>query len=235
MGDLSVKGIMRRHVGVTGSFSLNPILLPLALLFDPDDLPSYSLRPVLEGVARTEREYERHDHPYEWVACYEQTWTHIRVRIELDPKDGGAENALNSGLQSTWKNGIEGAWNRRFSARHNGELACRLSFEVVFTDNDPHQKVEVRSVNIPPTVMTNWNTPDNGAVVAHEYGHMIGKFDEYSDPLVPGREHVETGTIMETTSSIFDPRQFTRFIKDIGCFLCFDNSGVSVPKPYRRP
>jgi hypothetical protein len=49
MGDLSVKGIMRRHVGVTGSFSLNPILLPLALLFDPDDLPSYSLRPVLEG------------------------------------------------------------------------------------------------------------------------------------------------------------------------------------------
>jgi hypothetical protein len=44
MGDLSVKGIMRRHVGVTGSFSLNPILLPLALLFGPDDLPSYSSR-----------------------------------------------------------------------------------------------------------------------------------------------------------------------------------------------
>lgn len=233
MGDLSVKGIVRRHLGVTGSYSLNPLLLAFAPLFDPDDLPAYSLRPVLEGIARTEREYERHDHPYEWEAKYEQTWTHIRVRIELKPKDDGAENALNSGLRTTWKNGIEGAWNGQFSARANGELACRLSFEVVFTDNDPHHKVDVRFVTaFNRSDMTNWDTLDTGSVVAHEYGHMIGKFDEYSDSEAPGREHVETGTIMDTKASIFDPRQFTRFIKDIGCFLCFDNDGFSVPKPY---
>ena len=231
MGDLSVKGIVRRHLGVTGSYSLNPILLAFAPLFDPDDLPAYSLRPVLEGVARAEHEYERHDHPYEWDALHEQIWTHIRVRIELNPKDGGAVVALASGLPATWKNGIEGAWNGRFSARAGGELSCRFSFEVVFTDDDPHHKVDVRSVNAPPTNMTNWSTQDSGAVAAHEFGHMIGKFDEYPDPEVPGREHVLTGTVMDTNASIFDPRQFTRFARNVLCFVCFQD-GVVVPTPY---
>jgi hypothetical protein len=231
MGDLSVKGIVRRHLGVTGSYSLNPILLAFAPLFDPDDLPAYSLRPVLEGVARTEHEYERHDHPYEWDALHEQTWTHIRVRIELEPKDGGAVVALATGLQATWKNGIESTWNGLFSARANGELSCRFSFEVVFTDDDPHHKVDVRSVNAPPTNMTNWSTLDSAATAAHEYGHMIGKFDEYTDPEVPGREHVETGTIMDDTSSNFSPRQFTRFARNLNCFVCFQN-GFVVPTPY---
>ena len=109
------------------------------------------------------------------------------------------------------------------------------------TDDDSHHKVDVRSIDIPPTNMTNWDTMDMGLVVAHKYGHMIGKFDEYTDPEVPGREHVNTGTIMDNTTSNFAPRQFTRFARNLGCFVCFqdgtvlDNvvlNGIAVPTPY---
>jgi hypothetical protein len=230
MGDLSVKGVLRRHLGITGNILLTPILQPLALLHAPAAFPDVPLRAVLEGVARTEHEHERHDHPYTWNAKYEQTWTHIRVRIELKPKNDAAENAIDGGLRTVWKNGIESAWNGRFSARAGGELACRFSFEAVFTDDDPHHKVHVDDESI-PTNLSDWDIFDPGSTAAHEFGHMIGKFDEYVDEEVPGREHVLTGTIMEDNSSNFTPRMFTRFARNILCFVT-DETGTTIPKPY---
>ena len=226
MGDLSVKGIHRDSLGMTGDFLLTDRMLN----------GTSSLRAFLEDVARTERKYQRHDpndpFPFRWKARYEQTWTHIRVRVKLKPKNKDAEDALDSGLRATWKAGIEGAWNGRYWARANGELPSRLSFEVVFTDDDPHHTVHVKSVDEDErSDMEHWNTLDTGSVAAHEFGHMIGKFDEYDEDDVPGREHVETGTVMGDTSSNFSPRQFTRFVQDLGCFLCFEN-GFIVPKPY---
>jgi hypothetical protein len=230
MGDLSVKGVLRRHLGITGTILLKPILQPLALLYAPGAFPDVPLRTVLEGVARTDHEHERHDHPYTWEAKYEQTWTHIRVRIKLKPKNDNAENALNNGVRTTWRNGIVSAWNGRFSARAGGELACRFSFDVIFTDDDAHHTVHVDDQS-DTTNMSHWDIFDPGSTAAHEYGHMIGKFDEYVDEEVPGREHVLTGTIMDTNGSIFTPRQFTRFARNILCFVC-DENGTVIPKPY---
>jgi hypothetical protein len=79
--------------------------------------------------------------------------------------------------------------------------------------------------------MTHWDTLDEGHDVAHEYGHMLGKFDEYVDVDAPDREPVNTGTVMDDESLSFSPRQFTRFAQNLGCFVC-DADGAMIPKPY---
>jgi hypothetical protein len=232
MGDFSVKGVLRRHVGVTGDYSLKSVLFPVPV-------PVMSVRSALEVVAWTEHEYQRHepDDPFaiRWTARYVQTWTRIHVRIELKPNNKDSEDALDNGLRDAWEIGIEDAWSDRYWARASGELACRLSFEVVWVDKDAHHTVHVKFVDPgdppPRSDLTHWDTEDPGSTAAHEYGHMIGKYDEYQDPDVPGREQVETGTIMDNNSSTFSPRQFTRFAQDLGCFVC-DENGTLIPKPY---
>jgi hypothetical protein len=221
-GDLSVKGVYRVHRGNTGDITLSQ--------------PG-SVREQLEDIARTERVLKRKERPAAgWKAHYERTWTHIKVRIKLKPKGQDAEDALDNGLRATWKSGIEDAWNSsygsRFSAGRGGELPCRLTFEAVFTDNDPHYTVHVKSTDTyVRSDMTHWDTLDDGGTAAHEFGHMIGKYDEYHDVDFPDREQVETGTIMDDDSSTFSFRQFTRYVDDLGCFLCFEN-GSKVPQPY---
>ena len=96
--------------------------------------------------------------------------------------------------------------------------------------DDAHHKVHVDDESI-PTNLSDWDIFDPGSTAAHEFGHMIGKFDEYVDEEVPGREHVLTGTIMEDNSSNFTPRMFTRFARNILCFVT-DETGTTIPKPY---
>lgn len=231
MGDLSVKGVLRRHLGSTGDVSLRSVLFPAPL-------PVMSLRSRLEALAWTERAYQRHEPndplPFRWTARYTQTWTRIHVRIELKP-DNDAQDALDDRLRDIWEAGIEDAWNGRYWARASGELACRFSFAVVWVEADAHHTVRVKVDDPggppPNTNMTHWYTSNEGLMVAHEYGHMIGKFDEYEDDDAPGREQVETGTLMDNKTCNFSPRQFTRFAQDLGCFVC-DENGTMIPKPY---
>jgi len=227
---LSLKGILRDNLGIVpGNFTIRTLLLP----GDLDD--PMSVRAALETFASNERKYARDETPYHWTARYEQTWTHIRVRVELKPKNQDAEQALNGGLKSTWKSAIESAWNGRYWARAGGELPCPLTFEVIWVESDSHHKVKVEAVEPgetgPRSNMTNWDTADPGATAAHEYGHMIGKFDEYRGGGEENREHLGTGTIMDTKLAIFAPRQFTRLVQDLGCFLC-DDAGDPIPGAY---
>ena len=49
--------------------------------------------------------------------------------------------------------------------------------------------------------MTTWDTSDTGAVASHEFGHMIGNPDEYTDANCPNRSPVNTGTITDDNSN----------------------------------
>jgi bacillopeptidase F (M6 metalloprotease family) len=64
--------------------------------------------------------------------------------------------------------------------------------------------------------MTTWDTQDTGAVAAHEFGHMLGLVDEYSDSNCPDRSPVNTGTIMDNNSNVVPDRMMTRFANNLG-------------------
>ena len=48
-----------------------------------------------------------------------------------------------------------------------------------------------------------WHTDDSGDVASHEFGHLLGHPDEYSeDDVCPNRNPVDTGTVMDDNTEV---------------------------------
>lgn len=206
MRDLSLRGIARRYRGRTGDLSVRSDVLETS--------GAASLREHLEDLAREEHEFDVSECIYDWTAAFEQTWTHIRIRIELDPD----ANANMAGLQNTWANGITTTWGNRWGCSRPGELTCPLTFEVDWVNNNEHHQVRVRQ-GPAQSNMTTWDDQDTGDVAAHEYGHMLGHEDEYSDSNCPDRDPVNTSTVMDDNNPPMPARLFQPFANRIGSNL----------------
>ena len=208
MNDLSLKGVARRYRGITGGLSV------VNDIFGGAGAGSRSLRGKLETLARQQHSSSMSECIFGWTASYEQTWTHIIVRIRLNP-DAGITNATMNTLRNTWQNGIETTWTHRWGCARSGELPCRVSLDVQWVANGQHHTVRVRP-GPAGTNMTTWDTSDSGGVAAHEVGHMLGHEDEYADGRCPNRSPVNTGTIMDNNSNNVPARLMNGFASNIG-------------------
>lgn len=209
MNDLSLKGVARRYLGLGSDFSVKGDVFSVFSL-----VGSNSLRSVLEVHARKQRSFSMSECIFGWTAAYEQTWTHVIIRIRLNP-DAGISAATMATLRTRWENGIEGLWNDHWSCSRSGELPCRLSFEVEWVASGQHHTVRVRP-GPGGTNMTLWDTSDSGNVAAHEYGHMFGLVDEYPDSRCPGRSPVSTGTVMHNNTNNVPARMMNGLAANIG-------------------
>lgn len=208
MNDLSLKGIARKYGGITGGFSVVRDIFGVSRISG-----NVSLRSKLESMAHEEHSFSVSECIFGWTAAFEQTWTHIRIAIRLNP-DTGITNATMNNLRNTWRNGINNTWTHRWGCGRSGELTCRLSFEVQWVNADQHHTVRVRP-GPSRSNMSTWDTSDTGAVAAHEYGHMLGLVDEYPDTNCPNRSPVNTGTVMDNNSNTVPARMMTRFANNI--------------------
>ncbi|MFZ1411855.1 MAG: hypothetical protein WAS07_10385 [Micropruina sp.] len=138
---------------------------------------------------------------YAWTSRYQQTGTHVTVRIQLNP-DAGITAATMNGLRTTWRNGIIATWSNRFQCRAANGAQQALTFDVQWVTSNPHHVVRVQ-VGPARSNMGMWDTSDTGDVAAHEFGHMLGHPDEYGDAACPARNPVNTGTVMaDNTESV---------------------------------
>lgn len=209
MHDLSLKGVARQYGNLTGNISVVGDIFGMNTI-----VGSESLRSKLESMARKGHSFKKKECRYKWTAAFDQTWTHIEVRIRLN-FSANINVATWNALQTTWANGIHNVWTHRWRCGRAGELPCRLSFVVIWVNNNQHHTV---TVNPSPgqTVMTTWHSADGGGTAAHEFGHMLGLVDEYSSAICPNRAPVNTGTVMDNNSNNVPDRLMTRFANNIG-------------------
>jgi hypothetical protein len=141
---------------------------------------------------------------YGWTSAYQQQGTQITVRIRLDP-DSDVTAETMATLRNTWKTGIEGKWSNRFvcCTRPGCVGRCVLNFRVDWVTSGEHHRVRVRT-GPARSNMTTWDTLDTGDVASHEFGHMLGHPDEYSDAACPGRSPVNTGTVMDDNTEVVE-------------------------------
>lgn len=204
---VSLRGTARRFENRTGALSVRNV-------FFGGGAGARLLHGRLEGSARREISFAVSECIFAWTARYEQTWSHVRIRIQLNP-DAGISAETMATLRQTWATGIRNKWSNRFAIGRRGESPCMLTFDVDFVTSNAHHVVQVR-VGPGPTNMTLWHTTDSGDVAAHEFGHMHGNPDEYTAAACPNRSPVNTGTVMDTNSDVVPQRLMERLATNVG-------------------
>lgn len=204
---ISVRGAARQFKGRTGDFSVRQVFLWGGT--------TTSLRAELRNVVRQEMSFWVSECVFGWTARYEQTWSDVVVRIRLSP-DAGITAETMAALRTTWETTIQTRWSNRWSLGRSGELALPMRFDVQWVTWNEHHAVRVQPGPARSNMGT-WDTQDTGAVASHEFGHMLGNPDEYSEAdRCPNRSPVSTGTIMDNNSDTIPSRLLNRIATNVG-------------------
>lgn len=200
MRDVTVQGWARlaRNFGpLPKEFSLLQHVFRVSEVREP-----LSVRTKLESDLVDEREGSFSECIYAGKIAYRQVWSHITVRIQLIP-DADVSASTMATLRDTWKRGIEDTWGGKWGVGAAGELPCRVSFEVQYTSDRPHHTVRVRTgTSATRSNQGLWDTADGARTAAHEFGHMLGHPDEYTDSGCPARSPANTGTVMNGGTAV---------------------------------
>jgi len=158
--------------------------------------------------------------------CKMWVFIHINLSIEASgttPAAKRADAAKVKALAASWKKGIQKIWDKTaclkptkkgkcWECEGKNESCCEcdridLRIRPIFYLPGSHlgSSVQDQDVNVKQgngrANMTTWYSTDNGQVAAHEFGHMMGVYDEYADPAVPGRTLHNDGSIMASVAA----------------------------------
>ncbi len=141
---------------------------------------------------------DRSNGGFAWTVSYDIRFLNSIVAVDLRVKMTG-DTASNS-VVNTWVSGVETYWNNKaFLADANRLYEVTVNFD--FVSSGQHQTIVVHDA-VGRADMTNWYTVPQGwgtayldEIAAHEVGHMLGNYDEYSGGATKNN-FVTTGTLM---------------------------------------
>jgi hypothetical protein len=121
----------------------------------------------------------------------------VSVRINPIPTGGVTKPELDRVIPS-WKKGIERIWSEKFAIVPTSRKRIPIVINVSFKGPRFHHDVIVRPGGGRTDEM-HWNLMDSPATVAHEFGHMLGVFDEYKRGATATRAEIIDKTSIMTS------------------------------------
>ena len=161
---------------------------PLSLLNAPDSIP-------VERVSRRVEALNGFAWNYGYDIRLDDKALNIKVRINLIPARGVTWPDIER-VKPLWEEGIERIWSEKYALEISSGQRYRVFVDVFFKGPGYHYDVIVRPGS-GGTDELNWNIQDSPERVAHEFGHMIGLFDEYErGALAPKNAIIDPESIM---------------------------------------
>jgi len=125
----------------------------------------------------------------------------VQVKVNLVPA-GGVTVPMLRQVTPVWEEGIEGIWGHRFVLETPSGRRYPIVIDVSFRGPSFHHDVIVRP-GAGGTDALNWNIQDSPELVAHEFGHLIGQFDEYvKGAQAPNAAMVDPESIMASNPGV---------------------------------
>lgn len=113
----------------------------------------------------------------------------MTLRLRLIPGSGVTRPQLER-WQASWETEVETRWSDHFGLLVQ-DIARPIKLDVRFEQLSPHHTVAVKQEAATAIDQLHWSRWSSEVVVAHEIGHMLGAYDEYSgggqdpqDPLI---------------------------------------------------
>jgi hypothetical protein len=182
--------------------------------------------------------------PFGWNFSYTRSFDgkQLKKDVEIDfvfDADIGFNDEQKTAYRATVEKNIEGIWNNKYVI---ADMVNNMKFPILVdvTTSDPfNQTVKVHKGS-GRADMTNWYLSDSASVNAHEFGHMLGLFDEYIGGAVdryPNPTLSDTGLMglgALNPNPTMLPRyyqQYVDYISSLNSDKTFKLVAVGVPEP----
>jgi hypothetical protein len=180
--------------------------------------------------------------PYGWNFKYIRSFdgTQVKKHVEIDfvfDAMLGWSDAQKAAYKANIEAGIEGIWNNKYVVKDN---TTGQSYKVVIdvTTTGPFDQTVTLHKGDGRADMLNWYETDTASINAHEFGHMLGLFDEYiggavnqyPNPLLSNDGLMGLGAL--NANPVMYARYYQQFLDYMNSLNPGENfSLVAVPEP----
>ena len=135
---------------------------------------------------------------YSYDIAFRESKVFVQVVIHLIPAGGVTKLELDR-VKPVWEKGIEEVWANKFSIATPAGERYPIIIDVSFKGSQYHHDVIVRPGGGRSDEL-NWNLLDSPAIAAHEFGHMLGVFDEYRRGAIAPQSGIVDATSIMTSN-----------------------------------